>query len=302
MTDPVTRALTGSANAPTLTFERSYRASAADLWTALTSADRLARWFGRIPDMPHAVGDPFVALLSDEEDDVAHCVVETCDRPRELAFGWRWGDEAPSRVAATLIPLSADETILRVDHARLEARHAVDYGGGWEELLHALDTLLGGSSSGEAAQPATNATWGRLQNSALQLERSFSATVEAVWAAFTTTERLRSWWWTHLPGVEITVDAREGGGYRLAAPQQGFAVEGTYLTVQPTSHLAFTWRWIDDEGASRDEACDLRFLPEGGGTRLILRHTGPWPDGTAAESYRQGWDVTLDALERMLGT
>jgi uncharacterized protein YndB with AHSA1/START domain len=101
--------------------------------------------------------------------------------------------------------------------------------------------------------------------------------------------------------VEISVDLHPGGGYRMAAPQQGIEVTGEYLVVDAPQHLAFTWRWSDAEGVSRDEACDLRFeaLAEGQ-TRLRLRHSGPWADAVPAENYRLGWEFTVGVLARQL--
>lgn len=142
--------------------------------------------------------------------------------------------------------------------------------------------------------------WSDLHDKVLELEWLLPAAPEAVWRAFTTAEGLRAWWWNHWLDVKIDLDVRPGGTYRLAAPGAGIAVAGDYLVVDAPQHLSFTWRWIDAEGVSRDEACDLRFVAEGEQTRLLLRHTGPWADRTPAETYRQGWEFAISALARTL--
>ncbi|WP_158597306.1 SRPBCC domain-containing protein [Microbacterium telephonicum] len=77
-------------------------------------------------------------------------------------------------------------------------------------------------------------------------------------------------------------------------------MSGRFLAVEDDQRLAFTWRWEDADGVSQDEACELNLHPDGDGTRLTLRHTGPWRDGAPAESYRQGWEFTLGRLTAVL--
>ena len=94
----------------------------------------------------------------------------------------------------------------------------------------------------------------------------------------------------------IEADVRPGGAYRIEASRHGIAVSGEYLVVEPERRLAFTWVWIDDDGASRDEAVDVAFARAGGGTPYRVRHTGPWDDDAPADSYRQGWEFVLAEL------
>jgi uncharacterized protein YndB with AHSA1/START domain len=130
----------------------------------------------------------------------------------------------------------------------------------------------------------------------LDIVRMIEAPLERVWDAWTTEAGLASWWWSHWAGVTFDVDARVGGEYRIAAPEQGIVVSGTYLTVDAPERLSFTWLWTDDEGALPGEEVDVRFRRAGEATRIALSHTGPWPDSGPAESYRQGWEFVLDAL------
>lgn len=245
--------------------------------------------------MPLQPGDQFVAAL-DENDVTGTCTLEECRPFDRLRLRWRWPGEPDSVVTATIGADGAEST-LQVQHTRLSPELAADYGGGWQGLLASLQALLGEPDAEESADPAD---WTAMVAAGLELEHTFAASPDRVWAAFTDPEVLGRWWWSHWSDVQVGLDPTPGGRYRIEAPAAGITVSGTFLEVSPTDHLAFTWIWSDADGGSRDEACDLRFEPTPTGTRLILRHTGPWSDGSAATSYAQGWDFTLGALDRLL--
>ena len=58
--DPFVRALTGDEGEQTITLIRRLRAPVADVWSALTAPDRIARWYGTITGpVPRTVGDAF---------------------------------------------------------------------------------------------------------------------------------------------------------------------------------------------------------------------------------------------------
>ncbi|GAA4056397.1 hypothetical protein GCM10023065_01290 [Microbacterium laevaniformans] len=79
-------------------------------------------------------------------------------------------------------------------------------------------------------------------------------------------------------------------------------MQGNYLAVDAPSHLAYTWAWRDDDGEMPDEAVDMRLDAVDGGTRVMILHSGPWPDDAPAESYRHGWIFTLGQLEEALAS
>lgn len=308
-TPDLVRSLTGSAEEPALTLERRFRTDPADLWEAITDPDRLARWFGEIVTLPRAPGDPLVVRLGEEDGaGLAEGTLTACEPPGRLGYDWAFGGTR-SRVRVDLVPGGEGTTLLRLHHTRLAPGHLVGYGGGWEEGLTVLAAQLAGGSAGAVppdperrrAEERGQDAWRELDRHPLRLERTLPADVGTVWAAFTTEAGLRRWWWNHWSDVEFAVDLRPGGRYRITAPGPGIGVEGTFLAVEPTGHLAYSWEWVDAEGRSRHEAVDLRFSPtEDGGTRLDLRHTGPWADDAPARSYREGWEFTLGALDTLL--
>lgn len=303
MNDKVIRSLTGPEQHPELTFRRRYRATAAEVRAAVTDPRRLARWFGAVEGEPSDVGDAFTARLSEEPDDVATGSVLHCEE-RVLAVSWTWQGEPESVITARIEPVSRDETELVIVHELREAAYARGYGGGWEQMLTALDRSLSGEPADRTdAQIETDAVarWTSLTRQALELEHRVDASVEQVWDAFASADGLAAWWWSHWADVRVEADVRVDGAYRIVAPGAGIVLAGRYLVVEPQKRLAFTWEWSAQDGATTDEAVDLRFSPSGtGGCLLTIRHTGPWPDDGAAVAYRQGWESTLPALDRLL--
>jgi uncharacterized protein YndB with AHSA1/START domain len=296
--DPFIRALTGDEGEQTVTLVRSYPASAAEVWDALTTPERIARWYGTIVGAPpRAVGDEFEVEIG--VGMVRRALLESCAAPSGLSYTWWSGDGDPGLVRIRLDAIADDETRVTVQHDRLRPHRMTQYGGGWEQNLVALAGLLnasGGPAAGDDDGGDRGARWELLNRGALEVGLAIDAPVERVWRAWASAEGLSSWWWAHWGDVAVAADVRVGGGYRIEASGHGIAVSGEYLVVDPEHRLAFTWVWTDGDGETRDEAVDVAFAAAGSGTVVSLRHTGPWSDGDAADAYRQGWEFVLAQL------
>lgn len=290
-TDTRIRALTGDPEQQTVSLVRRYRAAPADVWHAITTPERIARVLGAIRGpMPAAPGDEFHVEMG--PDRVRRAQLIRCDAPRSLEYIWWSADDDPGTVRIRLTPVG-DETELSVTHDRLRPHWMTGYGAGWEVSLTALAEVLG-----EPAVPgAPPEHWELLRARPLAITARLDAPIGRVWDAWTTEAGLASWWWSHWSDVEVSADPRVGGAYRFAAPEKGMAVSGEYLVVDPQRRLAFTWTWSDDDGASVDEAVDVTFADDAGGTLLTIRHTGPWESDAPVESYRQGWQFVVASLQ-----
>lgn len=297
--DPFVRSLTGAADQPVLRLERRLAASSQDVWSAITDPRRLARWLGTL-ETTEAAGH-FHLRVVDEPETPADLHVTRCAAPESLELSWRWEGERPSSVSVSIAD-DEGQTLLVLEHRLGEPQHAVEYGGGWEYHLTSLAALFGETRPFVHTDAAASGRWPRMTAGALTLQVELDADRAPVWHALTTVHGLRRWWWNQWSDVEIIADARPGGRYRFAAPRAGIAAEGDYIDVTPEEHVSFTWRWIDAEGTSTDEACDIRLTELPGGCRLTLRHTGPWADASSAESYRQGWESVFSALSRAVGS
>jgi uncharacterized protein YndB with AHSA1/START domain len=114
------------------------------------------------------------------------------------------------------------------------------------------------------------------------------------------TDRLDTWWpfETHRPGegmpVSATFEPRPGGRvYHTLA--DGKELEwATVLVWEPPSRLVVDWH-VTPRNPSTE--LEIRFLPEGDGTRVEVEHRG-WERygdeaGETYASYNSGWDVVL---------
>ena len=121
--------------------------------------------------------------------------------------------------------------------------------------------------------------------------RSYDTTVDDLWDAITTPERLARWF------LPVEGDLRVGGRYQL----KGNA-GGTITRCEPPEALDLTWEFMG--GTSW---VNLRLAPDGTKARLTLEHVAH-KDGIGEEHLKQygpgavgiGWDLGLYGLERHL--
>jgi uncharacterized protein YndB with AHSA1/START domain len=96
--------------------------------------------------------------------------------------------------------------------------------------------------------------------------------------------------------VDCAIEPRVGGRVFERAKDGRETMWGTVTAYQPPAHLAFSWI----VGLSADQArqIDVRFIPEDGGTRVELTHSGWETLGDAAaalrERYDQGWGTLVE--------
>jgi uncharacterized protein YndB with AHSA1/START domain len=121
--------------------------------------------------------------------------------------------------------------------------------------------------------------------------RTYDTTVDDLWDAVTTPERLARWF------VPVEGDLKLGGRYQL----KGNA-GGTITRCERPEALDLTWEYM---GAT--SWVNLRLAPDGRKARLTLEHIAH-KDGIGEEHLKQygpgavgiGWDLALDSLERHL--
>jgi len=141
---------------------------------------------------------------------------------------------------------------------------------------------------------------------ALRLERTFAATPEEVFDAWTNPEVLTRWWaaqpsWTS-PGCEV--DLRVGGRYALRMrDDEGrvYAVGGEYREVNRPRRLVYTWCWEGTDGPHPGHVSlvTVEFRAGAAGTTVVLEH-----DELASEESRagheSGWTGALENLARRI--
>lgn len=123
-------------------------------------------------------------------------------------------------------------------------------------------------------------------------------TVEEAFRVFTADAR--SWWPVETHSIAVDVDGivfepRVGGSVYEIGRSGDRGHWATVLAWEPPSRLVLAWNILEREGDATE--VEVRFLPEGDGTRVELEHRG-WEDVEVEapekrSSYDTGWDAVL---------
>jgi uncharacterized protein YndB with AHSA1/START domain len=108
-------------------------------------------------------------------------------------------------------------------------------------------------------------------------------------------EDMSEWWPGGFGGKDAkpVLEGRVGGRFYERRPDGTEYQIGKVTAYQPPSLVAFTWRapsW------DVDTQVEIRFLAEGGGTRVELEHSGWEQDAKtrdAHKNYDSGWETVL---------
>jgi uncharacterized protein YndB with AHSA1/START domain len=138
----------------------------------------------------------------------------------------------------------------------------------------------------------------------VRIERSFRASAEDVFDAWTSPEVMRRWlhvasdWGT----PEAEVDLRVGGGVRLVMRRpDGTQVEmwGEYTLIDRPRRLTMRWTFEDDP--ANEQLLELTFSESEGSTTVLLVNSEIAGEARR-DSQDRGWRGCLEQLERLLGT
>jgi len=141
----------------------------------------------------------------------------------------------------------------------------------------------------------------------LRLERTYDATAEDVFDAWTNPEVLRRWWKANPAWVTpvAEVDLRVGGGYALRMLDEDgepHTVAGEYREVERPRRLVYTWCW--QEGGPEPDHVSLvsvEFRADGSRTAVVLEHSG-LPSEESRLAHGGGWGGALESLARQVFT
>ena len=145
-------------------------------------------------------------------------------------------------------------------------------------------------------------TQARAQGEALEVRRTFAASPQRVFDAWTRPEALKSW---AAPGAMtapvVEVDLRVGGGYRIhmSAPDgKEHRVIGVYREVDPPRRLVYTWTWETNPDVT-DSIVTVEFHDRGTSTEVVLRHE-KLPSAESRDRHTVGWEGCFDKLETVV--
>ena len=128
--------------------------------------------------------------------------------------------------------------------------------------------------------------------SSVRVTRSYAASPEKVFRAWTDQASLKTWFAKDQP---CSFDVREGGLFYVAM----FGASklnhhyGRYLRVDSARALEFTW--VSEWTAGKESAVLIEFAVRDGKTELTLTHDG-LPNEEFAAMHRGGWTSFLDEL------
>ena len=136
----------------------------------------------------------------------------------------------------------------------------------------------------------------------VRIERSFAASAEAVFDAWTSPEVMRRWlhpapdWDT----PEVEVDLRVGGRVRVVMRRpegRNAEAQGQYTVIDRPRRLAMTWTFDDDP--DNLQLIELSFTESEGSTSVVMVNSGISTDERRGAQH-DGWHGCFDELERAL--
>jgi uncharacterized protein YndB with AHSA1/START domain len=142
----------------------------------------------------------------------------------------------------------------------------------------------------------------------LTVSRTFAASRERVFAAWTEPEQMKKWFGCATTKIhEIQSDLRTGGAYSIRVSDcsednpEEMTAYGVYREVTPPSKLVYTWQWADDPAYEGHETLvTVEFLAVGdSSTEVRLRHEG-FPAVENRNNHEFGWTSCLEKLDAVL--
>jgi uncharacterized protein YndB with AHSA1/START domain len=125
-------------------------------------------------------------------------------------------------------------------------------------------------------------------------------TPEKLWAALTTSEFIKQYWF----GMNLETDWRVGSSWKLTFPDGRIADTGEILEFDPPRRLVLKWRnefrpELKSEGYAR---CSMELEAQEGAVKLTINHTIERADSKFIEAVSGGWPRILSNLKSLLET
>jgi len=136
---------------------------------------------------------------------------------------------------------------------------------------------------------------------ALRIERSFAASAEEVFDAWTSPEVMRRWlhcgpdWDTPVAEVHLRVGGKVRVVMRRPDGTEGGA-QGEFKLIDRPRRLVMRWSFDDDP--SNEQLIELSFSHSGGRTTVLMVNSGISTQ-ERRDAQDNGWRGCLDELERL---
>src|SRR4051812_1250982 len=143
----------------------------------------------------------------------------------------------------------------------------------------------------------------------IEFERTYDASPEIVWQAWTDPEMLKQWWGPNDVTIpECEVDLKVGGRFYIVmeageamGPYKGtlWPMQAEFSVVDPNSKIAYTaqaWTEGQKETTTIDQTTEITFAEENGKTKVNVKaailKTGPGA-GMAVQGMEDGFSQQL---------
>jgi uncharacterized protein YndB with AHSA1/START domain len=137
----------------------------------------------------------------------------------------------------------------------------------------------------------------------LRLERTVRAPRVAVYGALTDAATLGEWWGPRgFAARAVAFDARVGGAYLIVMqPPDGeaFRLSGEFRRVEPSTTLAYTFRWEPPHRDDRETMVTIA-LEDAGGDTIVRLAQGGFATEERYLLHEHGWSESFDRLELFL--
>jgi uncharacterized protein YndB with AHSA1/START domain/DNA-binding transcriptional ArsR family regulator len=166
----------------------------------------------------------------------------------------------------------------------------------WERMFDTVEEHLADKEQKSVPDTTTQAT-------AVRIERTYQASADVLFDAWTNPEVIRKWWHAgpDWDTADAEIDLRVGGRLRVVMRDTDgaeYTATGVYTVVERPSRLGWTWHGEDGE-AGTGSRLDLRITEHDGLTTVVLTHSG-LPGHHAADELREGWGLCLDNLANVI--
>ena len=132
----------------------------------------------------------------------------------------------------------------------------------------------------------------------LRVQRTFPATRERVFRAWTEREALEQWFRPGGMGMTITkLDVQVGGSYCFDLADGSASLVGTYLEIVRPEKLVFTWSGAGTHG--KETLVTVEFIEHGPLTQVVLTHEW-FSSKDMCSRHQAGWQALLDRLTEVL--
>jgi uncharacterized protein YndB with AHSA1/START domain len=146
-----------------------------------------------------------------------------------------------------------------------------------------------------------------VQHSTFVIERTYDASPERVFAAWSDQKAKAQWfigpdeWVSSDHELDFRVGGRESvSGGPKGGPVHRYAAE--YRDIVPNERIVTTYEMYMDETRTSVSVASVEFTPAGSGTLLVMTESGAFLDGLDnVESREEGTRGILDQLGKSLG-